>query len=202
LTCRRVGSEERPIIASASELYLQSCDVFDVRVRAVRDDEWTAPTPCTEWSVRDLVNHVVGEDLWLPPLLIGKTVADVGDAFSGDQLGDDPVSAWSNAVDRARVAAADPGVEARTVHLSYGEESASEYLMQMFADHLIHAWDLASAIGRCTELPADLVDACADWFADQEDAYRSGGAVGERVPVAPDAGAQARLLAAFGRVSG
>lgn len=188
-------------MTTPSGLYLQSCDVFDVRVRSVADDQWSAPTPCTDWSVRDLVNHVVVEDLWLPPLLDGKTVADVGDTFAGDQLGTDPVAAWSRAVDRARAAAAEPGAEGRTVHLSYGDEKASEYLMQMFTDHLIHAWDLAAATGGDTELPAELVDACAVWFADRESTYRSGGAVGDRVPVNPGVDPQTRLLAAFGRAS-
>lgn len=183
-------------------LYVQACDVFDARIRAVRAGQWSAPTPCADWNVRQLVNHVVVEDLWVPSLLSGKTIAEVGDAFDGDQLGDDPVATWATAATAGRAAVAEPDVEARVVHLSYGDERAAEYLMQMFADHLIHAWDLATAVGADTTLPADLVEACESWFAGREEAYRAAGAIGERVPVPAGTDRQTRLLAAFGRTAG
>ncbi|HEX2297902.1 MAG TPA: maleylpyruvate isomerase N-terminal domain-containing protein, partial [Pseudonocardiaceae bacterium] len=51
---------------------------FDRRVEAVAPDQWNNPTPCTEWDVRALVNHLVTEQLWVPLLLDGATVEDVG----------------------------------------------------------------------------------------------------------------------------
>jgi len=54
---------------------------FDRRVGAVREDQWDDPTPNTEWSVRDLVGHLVGEQLWVPLLLRGATIDEVGDRF-------------------------------------------------------------------------------------------------------------------------
>lgn len=186
-------------MTDASELYLRACDVFDARVRSVGPDQWAAPTPCTEWDVRTLVNHVTVEDLWAPPLLEGRTMAEVGDAFDGDQLGDDPVAAWTAAVDAARNAAAEPGVTARTVHLSYGDESAAEYLMQMFVDHLVHAWDLAQATGGETRLPSDLVELCAESFREREAMMREFGLIGPRVETSAEADPQARMLATMGR---
>ena len=70
---------------------------FDARVRQIGDHQWQAPTPDEDWSVRDLVNHLVGEDLWAPPLLAGSTIAEVGDRFDGDVLGADPQAAWTAA---------------------------------------------------------------------------------------------------------
>jgi uncharacterized protein (TIGR03086 family) len=189
-------------MTSPAMLYQRALDVFDTRIRAVRTDQWSEPTPCAEWNVRQLVNHVVAEDLWVPSLLAGKTIAEVGDAFDGDQLGADPVAAWTTAATVARAAAAEPGAESRTVHLSYGAERAAEYLMQLFADHLIHAWDLATAIGADITLPTDLVEACESWFAGREEVYRAAGAIGERVPVPAGTDRQTRLLAAFGRTAG
>lgn len=186
-------------MTDASELYVRACDVFDTRVRSVGPDQWGGPTPCAEWDVRTLVNHVTVEDLWAPPLLEGRTMAEVGNVFDGDQLGDDPVAAWSAAVTAARAAASEPDVTARTVHLSYGDESASEYLMQMFADHLVHAWDLAYATGGETRLPADLIEECATWFREREALMRRFGLIGPHVETAADADPQTRLLAAFGR---
>lgn len=180
-------------------LYVRATEVFDARVRAVRPDQWGNATPCTEWDVRQLVNHVTVEDLWVPPLFAGKTIADVGNAYDGDQLGDDPVAAWSGALAAARKAVVEPGAANRTVHLSYGAEQAGEYLLQLFADHVIHGWDLARAIDGDTDLPAELVDECAAYFTRMEETYRNMGVIADRVDVPATADAQTRLLARFGR---
>lgn len=185
--------------SEAVHLYQAACDVFDAKVRSVGPQQWHAPTPCTEWDVRQLVNHVTVEDLWAPELLAGRTMAEVGGAFDGDQLGADPVRAWARAVSEAKAAAAEAGAAERTVHLSYGDDSASSYLTQLFADHLIHAWDLAAATGADQRLPDELVAACAAWFVDVEPLLRDAGVIGPRPPVPPDADGQTRLLAGFGR---
>ena len=86
----------------------------------------------------------------------------------------------------------------QTVHLSIGDVPAEEYLMQLFADFLIHSWDLDQGLGGGDPLDSDLVAACASWFADREELYRSAGAIGPRLELPDDADDQARLLAAFG----
>src|SRR2546427_12764915 len=48
---------------------------FGQRLNVVDSAQWKAVTPCEAWDVRTLVNHVVGELLWVPPLLEGKTIA-------------------------------------------------------------------------------------------------------------------------------
>ncbi|MCI0686781.1 MAG: TIGR03086 family metal-binding protein, partial [Sporichthyaceae bacterium] len=120
---------------------------FDGRVRAVRPDQWSAPTPCPDWNVRALVNHLVGELAWMPPLLAGKTIADVGDQLDGDLLGDDPVAAWDDAVRQASAVVNEPGALDSTVHLSYGQTPAAAYVTEVAADLTVHAWDLARGIG-------------------------------------------------------
>jgi len=102
-------------------------------------------------------------------------------------------------VSKAVRAAEKDGAMDRIVHLSFGDFPGSEYAMQLFADHLIHAWDLARAIGAQEGLDAGLVESCATWFDAMEDAYRGAGAIGPRPPVAGDAGTQTLLLARFGR---
>ena len=91
------------------------------------------------------------------------------------------------------------GAMGRIVHLSFGDFPGSEYTLQLFADHLIHAWDLARAIGADERLDTELVASCATWFGAVEDAYRSAGAIAARPPVPSDADAQTLLLARFGR---
>jgi uncharacterized protein (TIGR03086 family) len=137
--------------------------------------------------------------LWAPPLLAGSTIAEVGARFAGDVLGDDPRAAWAAASTEAVRAVEDAGAMDQTVHLSFGDFSGSEYALQLFADHLIHAWDLARAIGADERLDAGLVVSCGNWFEAMEDAYRGAGAIAARPPVPGDADAQTLLLARFGR---
>ena len=124
---------------------------------------------------------------------------EVGDRFDGDLLGEHPARAWEEAARGALAATEQGGVLERTVHVSFGDISGQEYLSQLTTDHVIHAWDLARATGGDERLDPELVEACAGWFAAREELYRSIGAVGPRAETPPDADAQTRLLAAFGR---
>ena len=180
---------------------------FDRLVQAVPTDRWDAPTPCTDWSVRDLVGHLVTEQLWVPPLLAGKTIEEVGDRFEGDQLGDDPVAAWRAAADAARRAWLAPGVLDREVHLSYGLERASTYGWQMTLDLAVHAWDLARGIsdgsknGGTVEyrVPDELAEQLISIFADEVTRWQGSGLFAAPVPVPSDTDSHTRLLALLGR---
>lgn len=172
---------------------------FGSRVHLVEDDQWDAPTPCSEWNVRDLVNHLVYEDVWAPPLLEGKTIAEVGDRFEGDLLGDDPHKAWDEASASALAAARAPGALEKTVHLSFGDRPGSEYLSQLLNDHVIHAWDLARAIGADERLDAELVEWLFSRAKPLEDDLKQSGLFGNHVEVPEDADTQTKLLAVMGR---
>lgn len=182
----------------AAELHRRTTQWWMEQLGAVPTDAWSNETPCAGWDVRALVNHVVGEDRWTPPLMEGRTIADVGSSLDGDLLGDDPVDAGRTAAIDAIDSVTTRLPLDQVVHLSYGEESPSEYVMQLSADHLIHGWDLAAAVGAPRELDANLVDAVAAWYAEREEMYRGAGIVSER----PDVTGQdptAELLIAFGR---
>jgi uncharacterized protein (TIGR03086 family) len=181
-------------------VYRRTVDGWTARVDSVAPDQWDLPTPCADWNVRTLVNHVVGEDLWTEPLMRGSTIEEVGDVLDGDQLGHDPRAAARDAADRAIQVVAETLPTAGKVHLSYGEEDMAEYVAQLTADHLIHGWDLAVATGGDTSMDGDLVSAVAEWFAEREELYRAAGAIGPRVEVSGDARSQ--LLARFGRDPG
>jgi nitrilase len=181
------------------ELHQRAVERFSRLVEQVADDQWDKPTPCQDWSVRQLVNHVAGENCWTPPLFAGQTVDDVGDRFDGDVLGADPVTAWKTGAAEAIAAVREPEAMERTVHLSFGDFSGSEYAMQLFADMLIHGWDLARATGADERLDPELVTALAAWFSGVADVYRESGAIAPRPDVPDDADPQTRLLAEFGR---
>lgn len=179
-----------------SELHRRTVEEWQRRVLAVGDD-WSRPTPCEEWDVHALVNHVVGEELWTPPLVDGGTMEEVGDRFDGDVLGDDPVAVATRAAAEAVAAVERRVPEHGIVHLSFGDAPIEEYVMQLSADHLVHGWDLAAATGQDRSLDPDLVRTVAEWYAEREQMYRDAGAVGPAPAVGDDP--QSRLLGAFGR---
>lgn len=180
-------------------MYLRSVGEFDKRVQTTRGVDLDKPTPCTEWTVRDLINHLVYEDRWAVPLLAGKTVAEVGDAFEGDLVGNDVHGAWRSASEEARAAAMEPGATDRAVHLSFGDFSGGDYLDQLTADHVIHGWDLAEATNGEVNLEPELMGYVYAWAAPIEDLLKSSGSYGEKVQAAQDSDLQTKLLAVFGR---
>lgn len=180
-------------------LYRRGTEEFGRFVVRVGEGDWTAATPCTDWTVRDLVRHVVEEDLWAAELFAGLGLEEAGSRLPADPLGDDPASAYASAAAAALVVADADGAAQRLVHLSFGDLPGAEYAMQLFADHLIHSWDLATALGVDATLAPDLVRACREWFTDHEAGYRASGAVGPRPDLPDGADELTRLLAAFGR---
>jgi uncharacterized protein (TIGR03086 family) len=188
-----------PTTTDASALYRAAVGLFDGLVESLTASDWTRSTPCPGWTVRDLVNHVTVEDLWAVELFDGHTVEQVGSRLDGDQLGAAPAARWREASSAACDAAGRPSAATSTVHLSFGDVPGAEYAMQLFADHLVHSWDLATALGRTYDLPDELVRACLAWFAPNEHAYRSAGLIGPRSDIEGGTPAD-RLLAAFGRM--
>jgi len=177
----------------------RALDEFGRRVHLVRPDQWGCPTPCTDWEVRGLVNHLVIEQLWVPPLVAGKTISDVGDRFDGDQLGDDPIRAWDEAAAAAHAAFAEDGAMDRTVHLSYGDRPAREYCMELIFDAVVHSWDLARALEVDERLDPDLVEQVYAQAESMGDTLAGSGLFAEPVPVAEDADRQSRLIGLTGR---
>ncbi|GAA3210208.1 TIGR03086 family metal-binding protein [Actinocorallia longicatena] len=184
-----------------SDLHRRAVAGMTARIAAISPGQWTLATPCSDWDLRGLVNHVAGEMLWTPPIFEGKTAADVGGAFDGDVLGEDPQGVWEASVGPSIAAVSAEGALDRTVHLSFGDVPGEVYASQMFADILVHSWDVARASSGDELLDPDLVEACLDWFSDEEEqTYRAAGLIGPAVTPGDDA-PQTVLLARFGRTA-
>lgn len=179
--------------------FQQAVNCVDASLHALSPHAWGNPTPCREWDVRALVQHLVNELAWIAPLVEGKTIADVGDSLDGDLLGNDPLAAFHHHSAVAHAALEAPGALSRTVQLSYGEETAAGYAEQVTGDVLIHAWDLARGAGLDDTLPEDLVVWASGWAPQVAPMMAGAGMVSPPVPVGDDADAQTRLLAVFGR---
>jgi uncharacterized protein (TIGR03086 family) len=146
-----------------------------------------------------LVNHLVYEARWAPPLLKGQTIEQVGSQFDGDLLGADPKTSYDDALGAARTAIDAPGATEGTVHLSYGETPAGEYLGQLTADFVVHAWDLARGLGADDALDPDLVQWVDDTARPQAAMLAASGMFDPPIDVPGDADPQTKLLALFGR---
>ncbi len=168
-------------------------------VAGIGDDQWDLPTPCTDWNVRDLVNHLVSEDLWVPELMAGKTIDDVGDRFTGDVIGDDPVAA-QHASSGAAQEAFDGGSLDQIVHLSFGDVPARILCVQRASDLVVHGWDVAAATGQDADVDPAVTDAL---YAINEPMItpevRQMGIFGPAVEVGEDASSLDRLVAFLGR---
>jgi uncharacterized protein (TIGR03086 family) len=168
-------------------------------VAGVPDDKWSSPTPCDEWDVRDVVNHMVGGNLLLVEMLEGRNIDEVGDVFEGDVVGDDPVGAYERSVEVAKRAFGAPGAMEVTVHFLYGDYSGSEYASQMFLDLLVHGWDVAAGSGQDRTLDPELVEACYPVAEEMTAAGRDTGVYGDDLSMAGESDVQTRLLALLGR---
>jgi uncharacterized protein (TIGR03086 family) len=181
------------------ELFQHAIDGFSRHVHSIGEERWHDATPCTDWDVRMLVNHVTVEQLWVPPLVDGSSVVEVGDRFDGDQLGEDPRARWDAAASASLAAFGASGALESTVLLSSGEKPTSEYCWEMTTDALIHSWDLARGLRADDTLDAELVELVYEQILPVAEHLHETGMFAPPVPVASDATLQTRLLALFGR---
>jgi uncharacterized protein (TIGR03086 family) len=138
----------------------------------------------------------------VPPLLEGLTIGQAGDLFEGDLMGDD-ASAWpgllASSIEEAHAAVAQPGALDRTVHLSFGDTSGQQYVVQLTADLAIHAWDLARATGQDDTLDSGAVAVLLPWTEANAGLVAGSGMFGRPIDTGPSAPDDVRLLGLLGR---
>lgn len=137
--------------------YLSAADQFEVRVRAVRPDWWTLPTPCSAWDVRALVNHVTLGNLNYVGLAEGGTGAEFIRLRDADALGADPVAAYAESVRLCAETFSRPGILGNDLDYPLGTISGRQALAVRTTDTVVHTWDLARAIGADDRLDETLI---------------------------------------------
>lgn len=167
-------------------------------IEDTRPDQLTEATPCSKWTVRDLINHVVGGGHTFAAAYRREPPAT--DPDMADLLGDDPQGAFRNALSAFQQAVSAPGALEGTVKLPFAELPAQMAYDVAVCDLLVHCWDLARATGQSLDPPADLVQA-ADGFLHQllPNFRRGPETFEEPVTVPDDAPALERLVAYAGR---
>jgi uncharacterized protein (TIGR03086 family) len=176
-------------------------------VDQIRDDQWdtTVPDGMTRkpgTTLRETIAYHAYDDAWVPEVLAGRTIEEVGDKYAGDLLGDHPKLNFAAIVETAVLAVRDVDDLDRTVHLSYGDFTAREYLKHITSFRGLRVYDIAKFIGASTTMPPDLVRGLWDEIAPEAEAWRAMGVFGPAIAVPEDAPLQDRLLGLTGRQPG
>ncbi|WP_246258265.1 TIGR03086 family metal-binding protein [Amycolatopsis anabasis] len=193
------------------ERFVLASSEFERKLRAVRSGQWSWPTPCTEWNVRQLVNHMARGNLSYLHLLRGGTSADFLRLRDADALGADPLAAYTRSARECAEAFAEPGALGRVLDYPLGRVPGYQALAVRTTDSAIHTWDLARATGDDDTLDAGLVAWIDDHLEEiyaglaetptaADTTHRFFAAPGDRLPHA--APRQHRLLHRMGRNPG
>jgi uncharacterized protein (TIGR03086 family) len=160
------------------------------------------PSPCDEWTVRDVLNHITGGATMFGLCVRDGNVPDekLGALMTGDNLGSDYKGAWARAADDAEASFAIPGAMDKVVKLPFGEMPAGTALNIAIFDVTTHAWDLAKATGQSTELDPEVAAIAYEVAQGMlNDEMRGTGMFGQAVAVSEDAPMADRLAGFAGR---
>jgi uncharacterized protein (TIGR03086 family) len=170
-------------------------------VRTISPDRLTNPTPCAEYDVRALVNHLLfwgpsleaaGRKESVPPPAAAESDVDL---TAGDWRGD-----LLTQLDRTVSAWAPPSAWEGTTRIIGPSETPSVVIGDMIvAELVVHGWDLAQATGQRHDPPADLLTYLHDSVAAGAEQGRAMGVYGPEVEVAADAPTLHRILGLTGR---
>jgi len=160
------------------------------------------PSPCDEWTVRDVLNHITGGATMFGLCVRDGNVPDekLGELMTGDNLGADFKGAWTTAAVDAEASFAIPGAMDKIVKLPFGEMPAGMALNIAIFDVMTHAWDLAKATGQSTALDPEVAGIAYRIAQGMlSDDLRAAGMFGQEIAVSDDAPMADRLAGLAGR---
>jgi uncharacterized protein (TIGR03086 family) len=164
-----------------------------LRVAGCSNEDWSLPTPCREWTVRDVLTHVLTVHRNTLALLDREVLAE-------EQLTGHMLTAWHDASGAMLAALRDPILATRVVSTPFGEMPFEDLASRMVcSDTLVHTWDVARATGQDERLDRRAVQVAWSWMEPAGDRLRASGAFGPAVPPPEGADTQTRLLCFLGR---
>jgi uncharacterized protein (TIGR03086 family) len=166
-------------------------------IAEVRPADFSAPTPCTGWDVRALLNHVLGEATMMTEVNRGKT----SEPFHADLVGDGTgiVATWESLADRNVTSWRTSGLDGERAYF-YATVPATAGLVINLGEVLVHSWDLAQAIGKQFDVDAELAGLVYGLYnAIPLDDMRAHGHLGPQVAVPDSAPIAERMLGLLGR---
>ena len=158
----------------------------------VTQAQYAATTPCEEWTVRDLLEHMIG-------VVAGLGAAAGGQPSAGFVLAADPAAQFHEAARRALAAWDTPGVMDRIIDAGAGPMPGRALASINLLDTATHTWDLATATGQPTQLPDVVAAAAMEASRMIVTAELRPGRFGPEVPVPDAASATQHLVAFLGR---
>jgi uncharacterized protein (TIGR03086 family) len=185
------------MIADPTHQLSIALDATEQLIAAIADDQWTAPTPCAEWQVRDLVDHVVIGNQMFASILRGQPPAPRRPVPLPDA---DQLTAYRASATAVLEAFRQPGVLEQIFTVPMGTVPGMVALHLRITELLVHGWDLARATGQPTNFSPELAEqelAFTQATLPQVPAARSPFAPPQ--PVADSAPAIDRLAALLGR---
>jgi uncharacterized protein (TIGR03086 family) len=170
---------------------------------AVRPDQWDAPSPCTDWTVRDLAGHVIWGQRQMQAWATGTDYADgrgaPGAPRPGEMAGADPVATW-RAARAESVPALTPEALRRTTSITgLGEVPLAAIVTLLTTDTVVHTWDIGHALGLDVRLDPALVEVASEWG--RSNMVRRPGFFGPELTPPADSDEQTRMLAFMGRAA-
>jgi uncharacterized protein (TIGR03086 family) len=176
--------------------YDRAAAIAEQVIAGVKADQHSGATPCTEWSVRQLINHMVTGNLAFASIVTGGPRPDRGQ----DHLGDDPAAAFRKATRDLRDALSAPGALQRVYSTPLGPGPGPVLLGLRTVEMAVHSWDIAKATNQSTDLDPEV----AGWaLGSLRQAFAGGRGerpFGPEQPAPPDATAADRLAAYAGRI--
>ena len=174
---------------------------FGRLVDGTRPNQLGDPTPCPEFTVRDLINHVTGGAMMYAIAFREGSVPETDlPRLEGDVLGNDYRATYANTLDDVRAILAMPGAVDGNVVLPFGEMPRDAALAIAVFDVMVHAWDLATATGQSLTVSDAEAEAAIGYGAYLHvDELRDGSLFGPHADTADDASGWDRLIAYSGR---
>jgi uncharacterized protein (TIGR03086 family) len=161
----------------------------------IRPEQWSASTPCAEWTVRHIVNHLIGMNRVFAAILAAEPPPPRVDDTADDELG----RAYRESATALVAAFAQPGVLDRSYQGPLGVATGRDRLQIRLYDLLAHGWDLAHATAQPAQLPEDLAEQSLSFARGQVSDDDRQGRFGPAQIVAEHASAIEQLVAFLGR---
>src|SRR4051794_26720382 len=126
------------------ELFIRSNQELRKVVDQITDEQWELALPAHATprpaNLRDAVRYHTYDDAWVPDVLAGKTIEEVGDVYDGLKQNNDMIAEYDKYNQRAIEAVKDFDDLERIVHLSYGDFTAKQYLQHITSFRAVRAY--------------------------------------------------------------
>ncbi|WP_063822828.1 TIGR03086 family metal-binding protein [Kribbella flavida] len=170
-------------------------------VGQVRPDQLDLPTPCTQWSLGELLAHQVAENRGFAANVInppGAVNPEIWQPGRPETALEDFAESVNLVTGAFRIADLEAPVEVR----EFGVFPARVAIAMHFVDYLAHSWDIARAIGLADPMPPRLAEAAIQYAALIPADRPDGSAFAPVVAIAEDTSANDKFLGLTGRDPG